>query len=104
MQVPSNLYLNEIGKPAIYLPACMLVWGLISTCMAASQGFVGLLICRLALGFAEAAYFVCNIPLAFSLLISPFLFPSPSSNFYFSNAIPFAPNALVRNPNVYGCF
>ncbi|KHJ31893.1 putative mfs transporter [Erysiphe necator] len=57
MQVPSNLYLNRIGKPGIYLPACMLAWGLVSTCMAASHNFRDLLICRLFLGFAEAAYF-----------------------------------------------
>ncbi|RKF54876.1 putative transporter [Erysiphe neolycopersici] len=57
MQVPSNLYLNKLGKPSIYLPTCMLIWGLISTCMAASQNFRDLLICRLFLGFAEAAYF-----------------------------------------------
>lgn len=30
MQVPSNLFLNKIGKPAIYLPTCMIVWGIIS--------------------------------------------------------------------------
>ena len=26
MQVPSNLFLNKIGKPALYLPTCMVVW------------------------------------------------------------------------------
>lgn len=26
MQVPSNLLLNRIGKPSIYLPTCMAVW------------------------------------------------------------------------------
>ncbi|POS85793.1 hypothetical protein EPUL_003340 [Erysiphe pulchra] len=57
MQVPSNLYLNKLGKPGIYLPACMLIWGLVSLCMAASRNFRDLLICRLFLGFAEAAYF-----------------------------------------------
>lgn len=28
MQVPSNLFLNKIGKPAIYLPTVMIVWGM----------------------------------------------------------------------------
>lgn len=23
MQIPSNLFLNKFGKPAIYLPACV---------------------------------------------------------------------------------
>lgn len=26
MQVPSNLLLNRIGKPSIYLPTCMAIW------------------------------------------------------------------------------
>ncbi|KAJ8593294.1 hypothetical protein M405DRAFT_762180 [Rhizopogon salebrosus TDB-379] len=30
MQVPSNMYLDKIGKPSIYLPTCMVIWGLIS--------------------------------------------------------------------------
>ncbi len=25
-----NMFLNWIGKPSIYLPCCMVVWGLIS--------------------------------------------------------------------------
>ncbi|KAJ2931617.1 hypothetical protein H1R20_g5437, partial [Candolleomyces eurysporus] len=30
MQVPSNMFLNHIGKPSIYLPVCMIIWGAIS--------------------------------------------------------------------------
>ena len=26
MQVPSNLFLNKIGKPSLYLPGCMIAW------------------------------------------------------------------------------
>lgn len=26
MQVPSNLFLNRIGKPSVYLPTCMAIW------------------------------------------------------------------------------
>ncbi|XMA13396.1 hypothetical protein WAI453_006187 [Rhynchosporium graminicola] len=57
MQVPSNLFLNKIGKPAIYLPVCMIVWGVISTATAGCQNFGGLIACRFFLGFVEAAYF-----------------------------------------------
>jgi len=57
MQVPSNLFLNKIGKPAIYLPICMIVWGIISTATAACQNYAGLIACRFFLGFVEAAYF-----------------------------------------------
>ena len=32
MQVPSNLFLNKIGKPSLYLPTAMVIWGIISAC------------------------------------------------------------------------
>jgi MFS family permease len=67
MQVPSNLFLNKIGKPSLYLPTCMIVWGAISAATAACKGFGGLIACRFMLGFVEAAYFV-----SLSLLISSF--------------------------------
>ncbi|KAF2152232.1 MFS general substrate transporter [Myriangium duriaei CBS 260.36] len=57
MQVPSNMLLNKTGKPAIYLPICMALWGVISTCTGAVQSFGGLIACRFILGFVEAAYF-----------------------------------------------
>lgn len=57
MQIPSNLLLNKIGKPAIYLPTVMIVWGVISTATAATQSYGGLVAVRFCLGFVEAAYF-----------------------------------------------
>ncbi|KAK3378575.1 major facilitator superfamily domain-containing protein [Podospora didyma] len=57
MQIPSNLFLNKIGKPAIYLPTCMIVWGIISAATAACTTAGGLLANRFFLGFVEAAYF-----------------------------------------------
>ncbi|KAI0838789.1 major facilitator superfamily domain-containing protein [Hypoxylon sp. FL0890] len=57
MQIPSNLFLNKIGKPALYLPACMMVWGVISAATAAVTNFGGLVAVRFFLGFVEAAYF-----------------------------------------------
>lgn len=58
MQVPSNLVLNKIGKPAIYLPCCMVIWGTISCLTGITTNFGGLLACRFFLGFVEAVYFV----------------------------------------------
>ncbi|KAI8959315.1 major facilitator superfamily domain-containing protein [Daldinia sp. FL1419] len=57
MQIPSNLFLNKIGKPAIYLPGCMMIWGVISASTAAVTNFGGLIAVRFFLGFIEAAYF-----------------------------------------------
>lgn len=51
------MILNKIGKPSIYLPGCMIIWGTISGATAATSSFGGLLTARFLLGFVEAAYF-----------------------------------------------
>ncbi|KAF5322542.1 hypothetical protein D9619_000307 [Psilocybe cf. subviscida] len=40
MQVPSNMFLNYIGKPSVYLPACMIVWGTISCLTGVTHKYV----------------------------------------------------------------
>ncbi|CAL1701093.1 unnamed protein product [Somion occarium] len=57
MQIPSNMFLNYIGKPSLYLPACMIIWGTISTLTGITENFVGALLTRFFLGFMEAAFF-----------------------------------------------
>ncbi|KZO91347.1 MFS general substrate transporter [Calocera viscosa TUFC12733] len=57
MQVPSNMLLNYIGKPSIYLPCCMIVWGMISVLTGITTNFTGALLTRFFLGFVEAAFF-----------------------------------------------
>ncbi|KAL2038962.1 hypothetical protein N7G274_008302 [Stereocaulon virgatum] len=57
MQIPSNLFLNKIGKPALYLPTVMIVWGVISAATAEAHSYGGLIAIRFFLGFVEAAYF-----------------------------------------------
>ncbi|KII94823.1 hypothetical protein PLICRDRAFT_33639 [Plicaturopsis crispa FD-325 SS-3] len=57
MQIPSNMFLNYIGKPSLYLPACMVVWGVISLLTGITTNFVGALLTRFFLGFVEAAFF-----------------------------------------------
>ncbi len=36
MQIPSNMFLNYISRPSIYLCCCVAVWGVISACTAAA--------------------------------------------------------------------
>lgn len=31
LEIPSNMFLNYSGKPSLYLPSCMIVWGVISS-------------------------------------------------------------------------
>lgn len=57
MQIPSNLFLNKVGKPALYLPTVMIIWGVISAATAGAQSYSGLIAIRFFLGFVEAAYF-----------------------------------------------
>ncbi|KAF8076337.1 MFS general substrate transporter [Lyophyllum atratum] len=57
MQVPSNMFLNWIGKPSLYLPFCMIIWGMISVLTGITHNFVGALLTRFFLGFVEAAFF-----------------------------------------------
>ncbi len=56
--VPSNLFLNKIGLPSIYLPSAMVIWGIISGATGGVQSYGGLVVVRFLLGFVEAAYFV----------------------------------------------
>jgi len=57
MQIPSNMLLNRIGRPSLYLPCCMIVWGTISILTGITTSFVGALLTRFFLGFVEAAFF-----------------------------------------------
>lgn len=57
MQIPSNMFLNWMGKPSIYLPVCMIIWGMISCLTGITHDFVGALLTRFFLGFVEAAFF-----------------------------------------------
>ncbi|KAH8106003.1 MFS general substrate transporter [Cristinia sonorae] len=57
MQIPSNMFLNWVGKPSLYLPFCMAIWGAISCLTGITNNFVGALLTRFFLGFVEAAFF-----------------------------------------------
>ncbi|KAL6454762.1 hypothetical protein SBY92_004232 [Candida maltosa Xu316] len=56
-QVPSNMLLNKLGRPSIYLAVAMTIWGALSTCTGAVQSFGGLAAIRVLLGVVESAFF-----------------------------------------------
>ncbi|KAI3577508.1 major facilitator superfamily domain-containing protein [Fusarium oxysporum f. sp. albedinis] len=56
MQLPSNLILTKL-RPSLYLSASCCLWGVVSTCNAASDSFTHLIVIRFFLGFVEAPFF-----------------------------------------------
>ncbi|KAF7332146.1 FCP1-like proteiny domain-containing protein [Mycena kentingensis (nom. inval.)] len=66
-----NMMLNWMGRPSLYLPGAMIIWGVISVLTGAirpikfpsfplnSLIFTGALLTRFFLGFVEAAFFPC---------------------------------------------
>ncbi|CZR50886.1 related to permease of the major facilitator superfamily [Phialocephala subalpina] len=56
LQIPSNAIITRT-RPSLYLPACMAVWGIVSSMTALVQNFTGLVLVRFFLGFVEAPYF-----------------------------------------------
>ncbi|KAF4963185.1 hypothetical protein FSARC_8763 [Fusarium sarcochroum] len=56
-QIPSNMIAGRIKWPGIYICSSMALWGVISAAMASVQTFASLLIVRIFLGVAEAAFF-----------------------------------------------
>lgn len=56
MQVPSNMVINRISRPSLYIGAAMLLWGMISTLSGITQSFGGMVAVRFSIGFVEAAF------------------------------------------------
>ncbi|PSR80855.1 major facilitator superfamily domain-containing protein, partial [Coniella lustricola] len=56
MQVPSNMFINRIPRPSLYLSAVMLLWGMLSTVTGTVTDFTGMVVVRFFLGFVEAAF------------------------------------------------
>lgn len=56
MQVPSNMLINYIQRPSLYISAAMLAWGLVSTLSGNTKNFTGMVLVRFFLGFVEAAF------------------------------------------------
>ncbi|KAJ5279849.1 hypothetical protein N7478_005221 [Penicillium angulare] len=56
MQVPSNMFINRIQRPSIYISISMTLWGLISTLSGNARNFGDMVAIRFLLGFVEAAF------------------------------------------------
>jgi MFS family permease len=56
MQVPSNMLINRIPRPSLYIAVVMLIWGMISTLSGNVTNFAGMVAIRFFIGFVEAAF------------------------------------------------
>jgi MFS family permease len=56
MQVPSNMVINKIPRPSLYIAVVMLIWGMISTLSGNVTNFAGMVAIRFFIGFVEAAF------------------------------------------------
>jgi len=50
MQVPSNLLLNYMGRPSLYLGFFVCAWGLVSALTSQVKSYGGIVACRFLLG------------------------------------------------------
>ncbi|KAG1756629.1 MFS general substrate transporter [Suillus paluster] len=56
LQAPSNVFLDRIDRPSIYLSSCMAIWGAITLSMGMYLYHTALIL-RFFLGFVEASFF-----------------------------------------------
>jgi MFS family permease len=56
MQVPSNVFINRISRPSLYISVAMLLWGMISTLSGNTTNYGGMVAIRFCIGFVEAAF------------------------------------------------
>ncbi|KAL5483141.1 hypothetical protein ACEPAI_8370 [Sanghuangporus weigelae] len=56
-QIPSNMILNRIKRPSLYIGCCVVAWGLTSALTGMTRNYTGILCCRLFLGLPEAAFY-----------------------------------------------
>jgi len=93
MQVPSNMFINTISRPSLYIAAVMLVWGMVSTLSGVTHNFAGMVATRFFLGFIEAAF----LPGALMVCLSTH-FPSRPSVL---TVFPTDPLKMVHTPGAH---
>ncbi|SJL09618.1 related to nicotinamide mononucleotide permease [Armillaria ostoyae] len=52
-QIPSNMILNYVQRPSLYIGGCVIAWGVVSALTGVTHSFKEILICRLFLGIPE---------------------------------------------------
>ncbi|THV05376.1 MFS general substrate transporter [Dendrothele bispora CBS 962.96] len=61
MQIPSNLIMNTVPYPRLFMSFVVVLWGSVSALTALCNNFSHLVVCRFFLGFIEAAFYPCAV-------------------------------------------
>ncbi|KAJ7471058.1 MFS general substrate transporter [Mycena latifolia] len=56
-QLPSNMILNKIKRPSIYIGSCVVAWGVASALSGVTTNYGGMLACRFFIGLPEASFY-----------------------------------------------
>ena len=72
-QIPSNMALNYIGKPSLYLGFFTVAWGLVSALTCLVKGYGSIVACRFFLGFVGKSWWAVS-PVACYCMHHPILY------------------------------
>jgi len=56
-QIPSNMVLNWVTRPSLYIGTCVVLWGLTSALTGITHNYAGIMACRVFIGLPEAAFY-----------------------------------------------
>ncbi|PAV24167.1 MFS general substrate transporter [Pyrrhoderma noxium] len=60
-QIPSNMMLNHVSRPSLYIGFCVVAWGIVSALTGTAHSFGGIIACRFFIGLPEAAFYPGSI-------------------------------------------
>ncbi|KAF5322407.1 hypothetical protein D9619_001308 [Psilocybe cf. subviscida] len=56
-QIPSNMILNKVSRPSLYIGICTVLWGVTSALTGITRNFAGIIACRVFIGLPESAFY-----------------------------------------------
>lgn len=56
-QIPSNMIINKVPRPSLYIGICVVLWGLTSALTGVTHNYAGIMACRVFIGLPEAAFY-----------------------------------------------
>lgn len=56
-QIPSNMILNKVSRPSLYIGICTVLWGMTSALTGITKNYAGILACRIFIGLPESAFY-----------------------------------------------